>query len=798
MPEVSIIIPVHNTVKYLEECINSAVSQTLNDIEIILVDDNSTDGSRDIIRSFASRDERIKTLFFDENVGTLRARKEGVRMSTGSYVCFMDSDDHLDPEAMALAVEKMRIEKVDILHYSVLVVNCNNATEKRIAMNQRIAGSYPGRLEGKDVFTVCFVDRQYGFQLWSKLFNGDFCRRTMERLDDVYMPKAQDGYTYFVLSYCAESYYGWECKPLYYYCFGRGVTGPSRADLDKLERYCAMRITYDHMLKFCSEHQDDEVDLNSILQRFKDQWIGEAVKMVEEISDDEAGKAMDILSSYWPVNEIAGAFTRVYWGKHAIAGRYISRIDHTEIRDKDIRVIGLYYHRMSLGGAQKVVYLMGCMLVKMGYKVVVITDEEPTPLDYVVPDAERLIIQPTAITNKTNYTARASMWNRIIDDNHIDLLIFNAWASEMLIWDTFLFRMKDVSVISYNHNVFSYSLLSISRSFASRTYAMSLVDSIIVLSEADRVFWSTFNDNVYHLPNPIDKPLRDLDLTDEHKEKSIVWVARLSKEKRPMDAISIMEQVVQKVPDAILYMVGDSPDGKQLEAIRNRIEQLGLTENIKLTGFTNAPGEYYARSQVFLSTSKYEGYPMVLIEAEAYGLPVVMYDIYHLDLNKDEFGVTRVPYNDTASAAEGIIRLLSDEGYYSDRCKAAKDAFIKLCSFDLEGAWDDVLHGRSRDGSIDIPTRDMIRLIRDHYDDGWTLWDKKIKKLKKENDELNGRLKSTEAENVIIIRENESLKKQNRKSDKELRDIRNSTTYRLAKSLSKPFRMIKKRMKGKK
>ena len=68
MPEVSIIIPVHNTVKYLEECINSAVSQTLNDIEIILVDDNSTDGSRDIIRSFASRDERIKTLFFDENV----------------------------------------------------------------------------------------------------------------------------------------------------------------------------------------------------------------------------------------------------------------------------------------------------------------------------------------------------------------------------------------------------------------------------------------------------------------------------------------------------------------------------------------------------------------------------------------------------------------------------------------------------------------------------------------------------------------------------------------------------------
>lgn len=90
--KVSVIIPVYNVAKYLRECLDSVVNQTLNDIEIICVDDGSTDGSSDILRQYAERDARIK-IFQQANSGAAVARNLGLRHASGEYLHFMDSDD---------------------------------------------------------------------------------------------------------------------------------------------------------------------------------------------------------------------------------------------------------------------------------------------------------------------------------------------------------------------------------------------------------------------------------------------------------------------------------------------------------------------------------------------------------------------------------------------------------------------------------------------------------------------------------------------------------------------------------
>lgn len=94
---ISVIVPVYNTKKYLERCINSLLKQTYPDMEIILVDDGSTDGSGEVCDRFAAEDRRIR-VFHKENGGSSSARNLGLDNAKGDYIGFVDSDDYVDAD----------------------------------------------------------------------------------------------------------------------------------------------------------------------------------------------------------------------------------------------------------------------------------------------------------------------------------------------------------------------------------------------------------------------------------------------------------------------------------------------------------------------------------------------------------------------------------------------------------------------------------------------------------------------------------------------------------------------------
>ncbi len=96
MCKISIIIPVYNTEKYLERCLNSVVNQTLKDIEIICVDDCSTDSSKLIIEKYASQYNNILPIYLKENGGVANARNKAIKSSNGEFIGFVDSDDYVD------------------------------------------------------------------------------------------------------------------------------------------------------------------------------------------------------------------------------------------------------------------------------------------------------------------------------------------------------------------------------------------------------------------------------------------------------------------------------------------------------------------------------------------------------------------------------------------------------------------------------------------------------------------------------------------------------------------------------
>ena len=98
-PKVSVILPVYNAEKYLCQCLDSIIGQSFADIEIICVDDGSTDSSRDILRQYEAREPRLLAVY-QQNQGAGAARNNGIEHARGEYLCFMDADDYMAPDAV--------------------------------------------------------------------------------------------------------------------------------------------------------------------------------------------------------------------------------------------------------------------------------------------------------------------------------------------------------------------------------------------------------------------------------------------------------------------------------------------------------------------------------------------------------------------------------------------------------------------------------------------------------------------------------------------------------------------------
>lgn len=123
--KVSVIVPVYNVEKYLSKCLDSLVNQTLDDIDIILVDDESPDNSKDIIKDYMKKYPNIR-YFFKKNGGQGSARNLGLSYATGEYIAYVDSDDYIEKDMLKLMYEKAKLDNADVVICSNNIVSLDN------------------------------------------------------------------------------------------------------------------------------------------------------------------------------------------------------------------------------------------------------------------------------------------------------------------------------------------------------------------------------------------------------------------------------------------------------------------------------------------------------------------------------------------------------------------------------------------------------------------------------------------------------------------------------------------------
>ncbi|MFF4588918.1 CDP-glycerol glycerophosphotransferase family protein [Streptomyces sp. NPDC001388] len=173
MPRFSVIVPAYKVQAYLHECLESVLSQSWTDFELIAVDDRSPDACGEIIDEFAARDPRVRAVHLAENVGLGRARNAGMRVASGDYLLFLDSDDTLTPEALRAIADRLKeTGEPDVLVYDY----ARAYWDGRVERNQRAAllteqGPAPFRLADRPgLLRVLMV-------AWNKACKREFVQR---------------------------------------------------------------------------------------------------------------------------------------------------------------------------------------------------------------------------------------------------------------------------------------------------------------------------------------------------------------------------------------------------------------------------------------------------------------------------------------------------------------------------------------------------------------------------------------------------------------------------------------------
>lgn len=185
--KVSIIIPVYNVQKYLRQCLDSVTNQTLKEIQIICVNDGSTDGSPDILEEYAQKDDRILVVN-QENSGCAVARKTGLKHSNGDYVEFVDSDDWLELDALEKTYNNAVSNDADLVLFPIC--RYDDRENKYFNSGSTVENYFDDPTIDYNNFTFQIKDiKPYllnsSFSVWFKLYKADF----IKGYDDFYFPR---------------------------------------------------------------------------------------------------------------------------------------------------------------------------------------------------------------------------------------------------------------------------------------------------------------------------------------------------------------------------------------------------------------------------------------------------------------------------------------------------------------------------------------------------------------------------------------------------------------------------------
>lgn len=183
MPKISIIVPVHNTEEYLQECLDSLAAQTISDLEVICIDDGSTDQSEDMLRKYAERDQRFRVFSHPEALGPGAVRNKGIALASGDFIGFVDSDDYIHPKMYEDLLSAFGVgEDIDFTICGIEKFSDSGAEKFAKGEQERLLSAFAGRSVNWEMFGDRIFDLRFG--CCNRLYRRDFLNSSGARFSE--------------------------------------------------------------------------------------------------------------------------------------------------------------------------------------------------------------------------------------------------------------------------------------------------------------------------------------------------------------------------------------------------------------------------------------------------------------------------------------------------------------------------------------------------------------------------------------------------------------------------------------
>ncbi|MGK4439307.1 glycosyltransferase family 4 protein [Yersinia proxima] len=310
------------------------------------------------------------------------------------------------------------------------------------------------------------------------------------------------------------------------------------------------------------------------------------------------------------------------------------------------------------GGTERVSLALSNYLVKNGYQVIIISLSGNAPPKFHVDESIKIV----SLFNEKKrfslaYFSVVFRLRRVLIDESIDVLI--DVDTMLALFSTTALLGTKIKHISWEHFNYKSNLNIKSRKLA-RKIAAKYSDAVVTLTEKDRNYWlekNKYPKKIIAIPNPLPFESKSK-LTKKHSKK-ILALGRLTYQKGFDLLLDIWAKIENMNNDWRLIIAGDGED-KQL--LLDKIKMLNL-KNVELLPSTPHVNELYDQSSIYVMTSRFEGFPMVLLEAKASGLPIVAYDCdtgpSELIINHDDGFL--IPFNDSDTFTCKLALLMNDD-----------------------------------------------------------------------------------------------------------------------------------------
>lgn len=675
-PHVSIVIPLFDDEGYVAAALDSCLAQTLPDIEILCVDDASTDRTAEIVEQYARRDARVRLIRQSGNLSAFQARRAGIAAAAAPHVLFLDGDDTLAPKAAELSLAKARVTGADVVGFGVEIVDSGSGVPKRFeaALQPRHE-----ELRSPEIVSRLFpVGDEANGHLWRYLWATSLLRAAYDGIaPDVAYYRANDLPISFLALAHATKYVSITDR-LYRYHFRRGTSGHAITGTEQFE-FLVSGITpitaIADQVREIARRAPDGAALLASYESARLHIIGNVLRYcMRDTSGELQSECLTLLKSTVGDLDVVRAAAGFYPKALSALSRHVTQPHPPSTPVKNVLLTTMH---LETGGLQSVMLEQAAHLVDEGYNVTIA----------VLRNAGREVELPAGVDlveiSGENKVGRLDHWLAVCREYAIDVIIdHHILYNDNWPWFALSALAADIPTIGWVHNFALRPLFDGLRRTSFLTTHMRILLKIVTLSPADVTFWKLQGlERVVYLPDPPSPmALKALAVgaarTAPTGRLELAWWGRLDRETKQVYAlIEVAQELRARDLDFRLTIIG--PDSGNLTAmqVRQNAVERGVDEFVDLIGEQSAD-ELVAtlkKTHLLVSTSAIEGFQLTIIEAQALGMPVVMYDLPWLLTVRGNTGLVTANPEDAGALADAIVHIAHEAGRYESLSRASRE-----------------------------------------------------------------------------------------------------------------------------